>query len=477
MADEELLRRVHGLGDLDLAALLCLIGREHCIVSTTPGAALDDLVAELRLVAARTFGLQAVVVDCTPHTTLDDLGAAIQLPPSNPLPPSLVHHHQHHHHHNSNGGSGGDASAVATAGPRIADVVVARDLDKAPVAVQIQCLELLRTRRIFTRTSVLACPKQFLFVAALAGGGARLTRHLNDYMYISHWHDPEDGFAHLDEEEEEAEEEEEEEYGEQQEGGDDDDNEEAKQRGGGGRRGGEKYQDQDEEEENSQRRRGTDAASFTSYDSADSTQSVVVRKTPVPSPDWTRASFRFSALTTTNTTATTTTDNNSTSARPPLHPSSPNLRHHPPAPTTTPSAPPPPLLPPASISHLSAAASAVAVDVSVRRYAADVCSHLRLHRALSSASSTFSPRAARHLARLVRALAALHGLAFAPPALVALAARKACPHRIRGAPLALEGEERSLQWGSDPAAVAALLRGVQPADVVEDVLRLVAPPL
>ncbi|KAG4218346.1 hypothetical protein PC116_g33174, partial [Phytophthora cactorum] len=31
----------------------------------------------------------------------------------------------------------------------------------------------------------------------------RLVSHLNDFFYVSHWHDPEDGFAHLEEQEEE----------------------------------------------------------------------------------------------------------------------------------------------------------------------------------------------------------------------------------------------------------------------------------
>lgn len=51
MADEDgLLDKVHGLSDLELAALLCLVNREHCIVSTPP-AALDELVEELQLVS------------------------------------------------------------------------------------------------------------------------------------------------------------------------------------------------------------------------------------------------------------------------------------------------------------------------------------------------------------------------------------------------------------------------------------------
>lgn len=82
----------------------------------------------------------------------------------------------------------------------IAHVIIAKNIDEAPKQVQIQALELMRTKRIFTRTSVQNAPKRFLFVALLAGGeGPRLTKHLNDYMFISHFHDPEDGLPNLEE--------------------------------------------------------------------------------------------------------------------------------------------------------------------------------------------------------------------------------------------------------------------------------------
>jgi hypothetical protein len=81
----------------------------------------------------------------------------------------------------------------------MANVIIAKNLDEAPRQVQIQALELMRTKRIFTRTSVQNAPKRFLFVALLAGGeGPRLSKHLNDYMFISHFHDPEDGFPNLE---------------------------------------------------------------------------------------------------------------------------------------------------------------------------------------------------------------------------------------------------------------------------------------
>lgn len=78
-------------------------------------------------------------------------------------------------------------------------MIIAKNLDEAPRQVQIQALELMRTKRIYTRTSVQNAPKSFLFIALLAGGeGPRLTKHLNDYMFISHFHDPEDGFPNLE---------------------------------------------------------------------------------------------------------------------------------------------------------------------------------------------------------------------------------------------------------------------------------------
>lgn len=49
MADDDLLERAQGLSDLELAFLLCLMSREHCIISSVPSA-LDDLVRELQLV-------------------------------------------------------------------------------------------------------------------------------------------------------------------------------------------------------------------------------------------------------------------------------------------------------------------------------------------------------------------------------------------------------------------------------------------
>jgi hypothetical protein len=49
MADEQLLNKIHDLSDVELAALLCLIAQEHCIIDTEPDS-IDELVKELELV-------------------------------------------------------------------------------------------------------------------------------------------------------------------------------------------------------------------------------------------------------------------------------------------------------------------------------------------------------------------------------------------------------------------------------------------
>ncbi|CAM1508110.1 Fc.00g049580.m01.CDS01 [Cosmosporella sp. VM-42] len=199
MADDSLLEKIHALSDLELAVLLCLISREHCLMSTPPEA-IDDLIQELQLVASKTFGLQYVVIDCTPSTSLEDFASALLIPQQPTTAGSSSPHRTESYFHSR--ASSHPSAALSPTTSQIANVVLAKNLDRAPRAVQIQALELLRTRRIFTRTAVHSAPKQFIFVPvleALSGGEARVTEHLNDYFYIAYWHDPEDGFVNLDE--------------------------------------------------------------------------------------------------------------------------------------------------------------------------------------------------------------------------------------------------------------------------------------
>ncbi|KND93907.1 hypothetical protein TOPH_01500 [Tolypocladium ophioglossoides CBS 100239] len=204
MADDTLLDKVHDLSDLELAILLCLVSREHGMLST-PADAIDDLIQELLLVASQTLGLKCAVVDCTPDTTLEDFASGLLSTPKPPASsPSLPTRPDSYFVSSPQRPPRGSISplTVAPSPSQIANCVLAKNLDRAPRAVQIQALELLRTRRIFTRTSVQTAPKQFVFVPVLeaeSGGEAHVTAHLNDFFSIAHWHDPEDGFVNLEE--------------------------------------------------------------------------------------------------------------------------------------------------------------------------------------------------------------------------------------------------------------------------------------
>lgn len=218
MADETLIEKVHELSDLELAALICLVAQEHCIIDTEPDA-LDDLVQELQLVglslftpgslsnelqvASKVYGLSNAVVDCYEHTTLDDFAHAILSVEHYPTRSnSPVRTRQDSYFLNTPTFGSTNRSPVTETfsdNKTIANVIIAKNLDEAPKQVQIQALELMKTKKIYTRTSVQNAPKRFLFIALLGGGeGPRLTKHLNDYMFISHFHDPEDGFPNLE---------------------------------------------------------------------------------------------------------------------------------------------------------------------------------------------------------------------------------------------------------------------------------------
>lgn len=262
----------------------------------------------------------------------------------------------------------------------IANVVLAKNLDLAPRAVQIQALELLRTKRIFTRTSVQMAPKQFLFVAVLgadSGGRARVTPHLNDFFYVAHWHDPEDGFANLDEA-----------YG--------------------------------------TGREESDSGSETA-----STESVVKRSWhgAVGGGGGEGAGEQASG----------------TLGKP--------------------------VFSEGDIASLAKLGRDVQVDVDVLRYQMNIVSFLRMHRAVGGG---ITPTATRQFEQLMKCLAPLHRLDYVTPSLVALAARKIYLHRIK---VVVPEKERSMQWGSELAAVEALLEDVGPEEVIEDVLAMVPAPV
>ncbi|PVH89702.1 hypothetical protein DL98DRAFT_401530 [Cadophora sp. DSE1049] len=354
MADETLLEKVHELSDLELAALICLVAQEHCIIDTEPDA-IEDLAQELQLVASKVFGLSNAVVDCHEHTSLDDFAHAIlsvEHSPTRSNSPVTTRQDSYFLHLPAFGSANrSPATEPFSDSKTIANVIIAKNLDEAPKQIQIQALELMRTKRIYTRTSVQNAPKPFLFIALLGGGeGPRLTKHLNDYMFISHFHDPEDGFPNLED----------------------------------------------------------------MYDDGNSISSVV-KKNPIPDVEGSFVDCRTLII----------------------------LQ---------------------DVEHLTSLANDAVVSIEVKRYQQDIISFLRVHRAVAGGVSAAS---SKHLDKLGKCLAPLHGLAYATPSLIGLAARKIYLHRIH---IVQPEKERSMQWGSDLDAISALLEGIGPEDVIEEVL-------
>lgn len=112
------------------------------------------------------------------------------------------------------------------------------------------------------------------------------------------------------------------------------------------------------------------------------------------------------------------------------------------------------------------------VSIEVRQYLQHVLTFLKMHRAVAGG---VTPKATQHFELLARCLAPLHGLQFVTPSLVVLSAFKIYRHRLT----LIEDahDDRSIQYGSDLAAVTFLLDGVTPLTIIEDVIRSIEVPL
>ena len=88
--------------------------------------------------------------------------------------------------------------SAAIESQNIASVVIARNLSLAPRLVQIQALELMRTKHLFTHSGRHTTPSFFLLIAVMPTNTQRLTEHMNSHVFISHFHDPFSGYPNLE---------------------------------------------------------------------------------------------------------------------------------------------------------------------------------------------------------------------------------------------------------------------------------------
>lgn len=202
--DPQVQSKVQELGDLELAVLVCLMAQEHCVFSTSHESR-HGLRDELRLICMHTFGLQPAVVECSPKMTVDQFSEAILVESSSDdddvfgLKQSYDRPTLSVDFTSARGRSPSRFGSNMLDERRIADVVITTDLDTANENVQVQALELIRTKRIFTRSAMHTASKDFMVLAISSKPGVRLSHHLNDMFCMSHFHKQEDGLLYLDE--------------------------------------------------------------------------------------------------------------------------------------------------------------------------------------------------------------------------------------------------------------------------------------
>ncbi|KKA18455.1 hypothetical protein T310_7596 [Rasamsonia emersonii CBS 393.64] len=200
------------LTDLDLAVLLSLVAQEHCLIETTEDC-IDDVSKELALICQNTFGLSYALLDCSQETSLDDFSNGIVAPDpvatGRHYSPHLTRHAAESRYSSFKNAHGIQEHSMSPVKDnylderKVVNVVIAKNFNRTHDDIQIQALELLRSRRIFTKTAVHSTPKVFLFIPVIASDGSGtqnlpLNRHLNDHLFLSHVHEPEHGYPNLE---------------------------------------------------------------------------------------------------------------------------------------------------------------------------------------------------------------------------------------------------------------------------------------
>lgn len=192
--------KIRQLGDVELAILLCIVAEQHCIFSTDYGFE-RALQEELRLACTSKFGLQPAIIECSPETTVDRFSEDVLISDETSLdraqdydrPVLSVNFNTH-----TRGRSSEHFGSNTLDDRRIADIIIVANLDQAPQTVQVQAVELIRTKRIFTRSAMHTASKSFVLLAIASKPSGRMSHHLNDLFCMSHFHPKEDELPYFD---------------------------------------------------------------------------------------------------------------------------------------------------------------------------------------------------------------------------------------------------------------------------------------
>ncbi|RHZ66468.1 uncharacterized protein CDV56_101686 [Aspergillus thermomutatus] len=222
---EDISSLVSDLSDLEIALLLSIAIHEHCLIETTD-ACIHDVAKELALICLNIFGRTFKILECSSATSFEDFYSEVLVsdvfkanaPYSRPRKgaESLSTPHNTTESRDRTRSPGfrsvfGNKKAV--------DVVIAKNFNYVDEGVQLHALEvglpdhyddtllnhrqLMRSKRLNTHHGPIEAPPDFLFIPLVVRNSdqlkPRLNHHLNDHLILSHFHDPTDGYVHLEE--------------------------------------------------------------------------------------------------------------------------------------------------------------------------------------------------------------------------------------------------------------------------------------
>ncbi|KAJ5977959.1 hypothetical protein N7501_001301 [Penicillium viridicatum] len=195
------------LSDLEVAILLCLVAREHCLIETTSHC-INDLAKELALIGSTTFNHSYCILDCSSATSIDDIfndvltaDARANYRPSRPW--LTTESSSKRSSYKSLGDYNKSPTPFSQLSSNVVNIVVAKDFNFVSDDIQMHMLQLMRSRELVTESGTLIAPQDFLFIPLVARDSDQLKPplnfHMNDNLFISHFHSPEDGYTYLEE--------------------------------------------------------------------------------------------------------------------------------------------------------------------------------------------------------------------------------------------------------------------------------------
>ncbi|KAJ5218648.1 uncharacterized protein N7498_000747 [Penicillium cinerascens] len=210
MDDFSLEDTVRQLSDLEVALFLCLVAREHCLIETTRDG-IHDLAKELALVCSNAFDLSYSILDCCETTSIEDIHNEIL------TADARKHQDRPSYFRLKTASKSSNLSSPMTPRDRsrspipsslpddtnVVNIVIAQNFNLVDEDVQVQTLQLMRTKKLVTEIGILNAPTDFLFIPLVVRETdqlrPRLKTHLSEHLLISHYHDPADGYVYLEE--------------------------------------------------------------------------------------------------------------------------------------------------------------------------------------------------------------------------------------------------------------------------------------